>query len=169
MINRVLFIGYILLFIGLSYSQDKVIPEFTGKVVGVSDGDTYKIMRDGKAVKVRLYGIDCPEKAQDFGQVAKQFASDLVFGKNVKVEITDTDRYGRFIGKVYTESGVYVNAALVEAGMAWWYRAYAKNDTELERLETAARQAKRGLWAMEATPPWEWRKNKRNSKHKMTE
>lgn len=73
---------------------------FTGKCVGVTDGDTISVMRSGRAVKVRLEGIDCPERGQDFGTRAKQGASDLVFGKTVTVEVTGEDRYGRTLGFV---------------------------------------------------------------------
>ena len=73
---------------------------FTGKVVGVSDGDTISVMHNGKAERIRLSGIDCPEKGQAFGQRAKQFTSALVFGKEVTVAVQDSDKYGRTIGEV---------------------------------------------------------------------
>jgi endonuclease YncB( thermonuclease family) len=73
---------------------------FTGKVVGISDGDTLSVLREGKAVKVRLYGVDTPEKAQAFGTRARQFTSDLVFQREVIVEVHTTDRYGRLVGEV---------------------------------------------------------------------
>ena len=74
---------------------------FTGRVVGVSDGNTISVMRDGHAVRVRLEGIDCPENSQDFGQRAKQFAAALVFQKTVTVDVRDVDRYGRLVGRVF--------------------------------------------------------------------
>src|SRR5688572_126201 len=74
-----------------------------GKVVGISDGDTFKLLVAGnKQLRVRLHGIDCPEKNQDFGMVARSKLSDLIFGKLVKVIEKDRDRYGRTIGIVYT-------------------------------------------------------------------
>jgi len=73
---------------------------FTGKVVGVSDGDTIKVMRQGRAVKVRLHGIDCPEKRQPFGTRAKQYTSHMAFGNEVTVQVKTTDRYGRTVGEV---------------------------------------------------------------------
>lgn len=134
---------------------------FTGRVVGVTDGDTLSVMRNGAAVKIRLYGIDCPEKGQPFTNRAKQFVSDLAFGKEVKVEAKGQDRYGRTIGEVFLPDGTNLNREVVKAGFAWWFRRYAPNDSNLERLETKAREAGRGLWAdREPIPPWEWRKLK---------
>ncbi len=131
---------------------------FTGKVVGVSDGDTIKVMRNGKAERVRLIGIDSPEKKQAFGNKAKQFTSDLVFGKVVKVEVSDVDRYGRSIGEVFLSDGRSLNRELVKAGFAWWYFKYSK-DESLGELEKKARLAKRGLWRdPNPVPPWGWRK-----------
>jgi endonuclease YncB( thermonuclease family) len=60
---------------------------FAGKVVGVTDGDTISVMRAGRAVKVRLHGIDCPEGGQDFGRRAKQFMSGLVFVGGMDVNL----------------------------------------------------------------------------------
>jgi len=110
------------------------IDTFTGEVVGVSDGDTISVMRGGKAVKVRLHGIDCPEKKQAFGTRAKKFTSDLAFGKEVTVRIQTTDRYGRSVGVVILPGGKNLNWELVSAGLAWWYRKYAPDDRILEKL-----------------------------------
>lgn len=132
--------------------------EFTGKVVGVSDGDTITVMRLGRGEKVRLYGIDCPEKGQAFGNRAKQFASQMVFGKNVLVKTHGCDKYGRILGDVFID-GKSLNQELIRAGYAWWFRRYS-NDRNLERLEAEARTAKKGLWIdPHAVAPWEWRKN----------
>ena len=136
--------------------------QFTGKVVGISDGDTLSVLREGKAVKVRLHGVDTPEKAQAFGTQARKFTGDLVFQQTVTVVIQDTDRYGRLVGEVLLPDGRSLNQELVKAGMAWWYRQYAPNDTTLAQLEAEARTAKRGLWAdAHPIPPWEWRKGQR--------
>ncbi len=129
--------------------------EFTGKVVGVSDGDTITVMRLGRGEKVRLYGIDCPEKGQAFGNRAKQFTSEMVFGKEVLVKTHGCDRYGRILGDVFLPDGQSLNQELVRAGYAWWFRRYS-NDVTLARLEEEARAAKVGLWAdPHAVPPWE--------------
>ncbi len=119
-----------------------------GRVIGVTDGDTVKLLTaDKQSIKIRLYGIDAPEKSQDFGQASKKYLSGLIYDKDVKVEITDTDRYGRSIGKIYLNDK-YINLEMVKSGMAWWYRQYAKHDTELRDAEQIAKELKTGLWIM---------------------
>ncbi len=141
---------------------DASADQFTGKVVGIADGDTIQVLREGKAVKVRLYGIDAPEKAQAFGTQAQKFTGDMVFQKTVTVAIRDADRYGRLVGEVKLPDGRSLNQELVRAGLAWWYRQYAPHDPTLAQLEAEARTAKRGLWAdAQPVPPWQWRKGDR--------
>ena len=134
---------------------------FNGRVVSISDGDTYTILtEEKKQIKVRLQGIDCPEKNQAFGSKAKQYASSLVFGKDVTVEVVSTDRYGRTVGIVKTSDGINVNYKLVESGFAWWYRQYAPGDLDLKKAEETARLNRVGLWAdPDPMPPWEFRKS----------
>jgi endonuclease YncB( thermonuclease family) len=132
----------------------------TGKVVGVSDGDTLTVLVEGRRqVKVRLHGVDAPEAHQAYGSRAKQFTSRLVFGKPVRVEVRDTDRYGRTIAEVFLPDWSSLNREVVRAGMAWWYRRYAPNDRQLAALEDEARRARRGLWAdRDPISPWEFRR-----------
>ena len=134
--------------------------EYTGRVVGVSDGDTLTLLTAEKQqVKVRLGEIDTPESRQPYGQRAKQALSDLAYNKEARVVVQDTDRYGRTVGRVYV-GGVDVNAELVKQGAAWVYRQYLK-DQSLLALEAEAKAAKRGLWGLPETercPPWDWRK-----------
>jgi endonuclease YncB( thermonuclease family) len=139
--------------------------ELTGKVVGVSDGDTLTLLvPDGasfKQVRVRLAEIDTPESRQPYGQRAKQTLSDLAFGQQARVVVQDTDRYGRKVSRVYV-GDVDVNAELVKQGAAWVYRQYAQ-DQSLYRLEEQAKAAKRGLWGLpeaERCPPWDWRRGR---------
>ena len=148
----------VLTFVSLIGAMQAVFgAEFEGKVVRVLDGDTVEVLHEGSPERIRLNGIDCPEKSQAFGQRAKQFTSSLCFGKVVRVEDHGKDRYGRTIGEVFAD-GKDVNRELVRAGLAWWYRKYAPNDAELKRLEQEAKEAKRGLWAdAEAMAPWDWR------------
>lgn len=135
----------------------------SGRVVGVHDGDTLTLLTaEKRQVKIRLAEIDTPESAQPYGSRAKQALSDLVFGQDVQVDVKEIDRYGRTVGRV-SVGAIDVNAALVAAGAAWVYRQYAK-DPDLLRLEAEARAAQRGLWALpetQRTPPWEWRREKR--------
>ncbi len=114
--------------------------DFTGRVVGVSDGDTITVLHDGKGERIRLHGIDCPEKRQAFGNRAKQFTSKLVFGETVTVEVVDRDRYGRTVAEVLLPDGRSLNRELVRAGFAWMYRRYT-NDQSLSDLEEEARVA----------------------------
>lgn len=110
---------------------------FSGKVVGVNDGDTIRVMHNGRADRVRLWGIDCPESHPAFGTSARQFTGDLAFGKEVKVLVRDVDRYGRTVGEVVLPDGRSLSRELVRAGLAWLYRHYARRDRELERSTEA--------------------------------
>jgi len=148
------------IFVLLIFTVPIFAEDFEGKCVGVSDGDTISVMHNGVAEKVRLNGIDCPEKAQPFGNKAKQFTSDMAYGKIVKIIECGKDRYGRTIGDVILPDGKDLNQELVKAGLAWWFFKYSKDKT-LEALEKTAREAKIGLWAdSNAVPPWDWRKKK---------
>jgi len=105
------------------------------------------VLHNGKGERIRLHGIDCPEKRQAFGNRAKQFTSKLVFGNTVTVQVMDRDRYGRTVGVVLLPDGRSLNHELVRAGLAWMYRRYT-NDQSLSDLEAEARVAGRGLWAL---------------------
>lgn len=141
--------------------------QFTGKCVGVADGDTIRVMHLGREEKIRLFGVDSPEKKQAYGSAAKKFTSSMVFGKTVTVEVRDTDRYGRTVGWVKTSDGRVLNIELVRAGFAWWYRDYDPDDTKLANLEESARQAKRGLWQQKnPTPPWDYRRMEREERRR---
>lgn len=130
------------------------------RCVGVTDGDTVTLLADGRQEKVRLYGIDAPEKRQAYGKRARQYASLLVFGRQVLLDRTDTDRYGRTVGWIYLGHGRSLNAELLRAGLAWHYAAYSR-DASLARLEREARLARRGLWMDPfPVPPWEFRKKR---------
>lgn len=132
---------------------------FSGKCVGVTDGDTIKVMKGGKAVRIRLFGVDCPERGQDFYKRAKEFTSDMVYGRVVEVRPVDQDDYGRLVAWVSLE-GKTLNEELVSAGMAWWYKRYAPKEKELARLEKQARKGRKGLWSLpDPTPPWEFRRS----------
>ena len=139
--------------------------EYTGRVVGVSDGDTLTLLTAEKQqVKVRLGEIDTPERKQPYGTRAQQALSGLAFGKQARVVVQDTDRYGRTVGRVYVGS-VDVNAEMIRQGAAWVYRQYAK-DQSLYRLEEQAKATKRGLWGLPETercPPWDWRRGTCNT------
>ncbi|MBW2492972.1 MAG: thermonuclease family protein [Deltaproteobacteria bacterium] len=136
-----------------------------GIVVGVSDGDTITVLHEGKGEKIRLYGIDAPEKGQAFSKKAKQFTSSMVYGKTVKVETKDTDQYGCTVAIVYVD-GQSLNEALVKNGFAWVYRKYCKEEfcEDWLNLEIVARYGKIGLWSEpNPIPPWDFRYARPNS------
>ncbi len=138
----------------------------TGRVVGVSDGDTLTVLdASHQQFKIRLAGIDAPEKAQPFGNRAKESLSEMVFSKQVVVESSKEDRYRRKVGKVQ-QGSTDVNLEQVKRGMAWHYTAYAKEQAPADReayanAEAEAKAQRRGLWR-ENTPsaPWEFRRIK---------
>lgn len=139
-----------------------------GLVVGVTDGDTITVLDDQRTQhKIRLSGIDAPEKAQAFGQRSKEALSALVFGRRVTVDTEKQDRYRRAVGKVVID-GRDANLAMVLAGMAWHYKKYEGEQSPSDRLlyadaEREAREVRRGLWQDAApTAPWDWRHNKRS-------
>jgi len=136
---------------------------FTGPVVSVLDGDTIEVLHNTRAERIRLNGIDCPEKGQAYGKRAKQAASELIFGKEVTLQIYGKDKYRRTIADVLLPDGTNVNHTLVKEGWCWWYRKYAPGDVMLEELESRARASGIGLWAdSHPVPPWEWRKRRRS-------
>ncbi|WP_192821414.1 thermonuclease family protein [Rufibacter sp. LB8] len=155
-----------LLLLGCQQAQKKeenAPKENQYRVIGIKDGDTIEILKDGKGLTVRLQGVDAPEKNQDYGTRAREFASDLAFGKYVELVVRDIDRYGRTVGDILLPDGRSLNHELVKQGYAWHYTAYSK-DQALAQLELEARAQKRGLWAG-PTPvaPWEFRKNRKTA------
>jgi endonuclease YncB( thermonuclease family) len=153
--------------------------DVSGVVVGVSDGDTVTILDAEKTQhKVRVAGIDAPEKAQPFGQRAKQRMSALVFGKEVRLEGNKRDLYGRTVSKVWVSppdcqrcpQTLDAGLAVLSSGLAWHYKKYQNEqlpeDRELYAItEEEARSNRSGLWAeANPVPPWEWRKSRRSGR-----
>ena len=129
----------------------------TFKVVSIIDGDTVDVLVNLKPVRLRLSGIDTPEKGQPFGHTAKDELAKVIGGKHVQYIVRDTDRYNRSIADIYYQ-GVHMNKWLVKKGLAWHYKAYNK-DPELAQAEKEASAAARGLWAdPRRIAPWDWRK-----------
>jgi len=140
----------------LNSASGAVEASFQAKCIGVSDGDTITVLRDSNSIKVRLFGIDCPESGDDFASKAKQFTSRLVFGKTITITPVDVDRYGRTVARVSSE-GTDVSVALVSAGLAWHYKEYS-SDLDLASAEELARKAQAGVWSLpNPIPPWEAR------------
>ncbi|WP_103600326.1 thermonuclease family protein [Campylobacter concisus] len=127
----------------------------SGKVVSIHDGDTITVLSGKEQTKVRLYGIDAPEKKQDYGQKSKQFLANLIAGEVVEVDERGKDRYKRTLGIIHYK-GQDINAQMVLNGYAWAYEKYSRMYADQEKL---ARENKLGLWqSSDPTPPWEWRK-----------
>jgi len=130
-------------------------------VVGVTDGDTSTVLRDRhQQIKVRLWGIDTPERGQDFGARARQAKSEMAFGKTGEVEEVDRDRYGRAVAVVTLPDGQMLIEKLVSAGYAWVYRRYCTRNvcSKWLELEAEAKARKQGLWSLPTIPPWDVRK-----------
>lgn len=150
----------------------------SGRVVAVADGDTVTLLdAEHHLHRIRVAGIDAPEKKQDFGDLSKMNLAALVFDRDVDVIGDKIDRYGRRVGKImaadprceFPPCPKTLDAGLmqIKSGMAWWYRQYAKEQSfedraVYEKAEVEARLQLRGLWmASSPAPPWEWRNNKR--------
>ena len=140
-----------------SYSQ------ITGKVVKVSDGDTFTLLdANNKQHRVRLDGIDCPENKQDYGEKARQFTASLIAGKNITVDNSNMDRYGRILAFVIVD-GKNVNEELLKNGLAWHYKQYNKS-SRLAQLEDEARKKKINIWSVpNAVAPWDFRNGKKTT------
>lgn len=131
--------------------------EIQGKVIRVLDGDTIEVLQDKKPVRIRLANIDAPEKKQAFGRWSANQLKALLAGQSVTVSYTQTDRYGRIIGHVFTTNGTDASRFMVQSGAAWVYERY-NVDESLPALQREAQEQKRGLWAdANPVPPWEWR------------
>ncbi|SUA67700.1 thermonuclease family protein [Oligella urethralis] len=132
-----------------------------GKVVGVSDGDTVTVLDAGKQrYRIRLDQIDAPESKQPFGTASKRALSDLIFNRQVKVQLHGKDRYKRYLGTIYVGS-TNINLQMVRNGHAWAYQRYLR-DKAYQSAEKQAQAEHRGLWSQRnAVPPWEWRNPKK--------
>ena len=140
--------------------------ELRGKVVSIADGDTITVQDADKVQhKIRLQGIDAPEKKQAFGTKSKERMSEKVGGEEVVVQWKEKDRYGRILGEVMLDKR-HINLEMVQDGMAWHYTTYSKSK-ELTKAEAEARMGKKGLWVdKEPVPPWEYRKTEREKSKK---
>ena len=141
--------------------------QLAGKVIKVTDGDTVNVLTSNNEThKIRLSGIDAPEKKQAFGNRSKQALADLIDGKTVMVEYNKLDKYQRVVGKI-TFNGQDVNLRQIKLGLAWHYKKYEKEQDVEDRsiyanAEYLAQRDKRGLWVDEnPIEPWNYRKQKR--------
>lgn len=160
---RIFVLNLIFLVCGLLFSgASSFASEAICKVVKVSDGDTVTCLdAENRQTKIRLYGIDAPEKKQDFGQKSRQTLASMVAGKIVEVEEAGRDRYGRTIGLIKSD-GQNVNEEMIKRGYAWVYSQYCKKAfcEDWKQAEENARNNRLGIWQERAIPPWEWRKKR---------
>lgn len=141
----------------------------SGRIVSVGDGDTVTLLDNNlRQHKIRLAGIDAPEKRQPFGNRSRLHLGTLVFGKQVTADCPKKDRYKRAVCRLEVD-GIDANLAQIEAGMAWHYKAYAREQSPADRwrytkAEDRAREARQGLWADRApVAPWDFRKARKNT------
>jgi len=139
----------------------------SGKVIKIVDGDTYDILLDDRITKrIRMEGIDAPERGMPFYKVAKDYLGTLCFGQEVRIESTSTDRYGRTIAKTFSANGSELGLLMIEAGYAWHFKKYS-SDIQLANAEIKARNKKAGLWVDEnPVAPWDWRRNRKMKTNK---
>jgi endonuclease YncB( thermonuclease family) len=136
-----------------------IAADFTGVVTRVLDGDTLAVASGDYTIRVRLYGVDAPEKAQPGGPESAAFTERLALNRPATLVERTVDRYGRVVCEVLLPDGRVLNQEIIKAGHGWWYERYAPLSTELRLLEAEARFYKRGLWSdLYPTAPWEWRK-----------
>jgi len=148
-------------FLLILFSLLTITESFNAKVIGVYSGDSIVVtMSDGKQLKVRMEGIDCPELDQPYGDSAKMATVSLCFKKNVRIDKVGLDTYGRTLGFVYV-GDISLNKELIRLGLAWHYKQYS-DDPELAKLEDEARLNKVGLWR-QSNPqaPWDFRHDKK--------
>ncbi len=130
---------------------------FSAQVIMVMDGDTVMVLHDGQKIKIRLANIDAPEKAQTFGQQARDSLQEMIGKKQVQIDSQAIDQYGRVVGTISLD-GRNINQQQVQRGMAWEYSHFHSDKTYLA-LQSDAQQARRGLWSQaNPQPPWAWRK-----------
>ena len=159
-----IFLSLLLIFLNFSVANASAENILQGKVVSVADGDTLTLLDVNKTQhKIRLQGIDAPEKAQAFGEKSKQSLYDMVHGKTVQVSFTKNDKYGRIVGKVFLDTQDICHQQ-IKSGLAWHYKKYQDEQPEKDRSaystsELTAKNQQLGLWSEpQPIPPWDYRK-----------
>ena len=175
-LERVLCVGFVM-YVTVAV-QGANADELVGRVVAVTDGDTIKVLVSHKQIRVRIAGIDAPERRQSYGTRSRQNLGRLLQERVVRADCPKRDRYGREVCKVWVQppdcgtcgTTLDVGLAQISAGLAWWYRRYANEQSAEDRgryesEENEARLRRRGLWQdTSPVPPWEWRAARRGSR-----
>ena len=157
---KVLMLRLVLLLIFISVLPPQA-HAWPAQVVSVVDGDTLDVQSSitEERMRVRLYGIDAPERRQEYGPEARNFVNEVVFHAQVEIENINMYRYGRVVAIVTLSDGETLQAALLRAGLAWVWPRYCPDCVDWEALQKDARTEKRGLWGgIAPIPPWEWRR-----------
>src|SRR5687767_12997679 len=150
----------ILCVVTLALAPCLALADFTGRVVKVADGDTLTVLVQKRQIRVRLDGIDAPERGQAFGKRSTQSLADLCAAKDARVAERGKDRYGRTIG-IVTCAGIEANSEQVRRGMAWVFVKYAPAGSPLYALEASAKTQRAGVWSdARSVAPWQWRAKK---------
>lgn len=155
--KKIFLLLVLLIFSSYLFSKDII----QGRVIKVTDGDTMTVLtKNNKQIKVRLYGIDCPEKGQDYYQVAKNYLATAVHNKNVRVEVQSKDRYQRTVGIIW-HNNTNINLNLIQQGLAWHYTDFDKSQS-FANAQEKAKTAKINIWSKKKpVAPWEFRKSKK--------
>ena len=151
----------ILILLVFQISCGVVSEEYTVKYI--SDGDTITVTNNktNKKVKVRLFGIDAPEKTQEYGLESKEYLMSLIKDKVIIIKGKTYDKYGRLLGTIYID-GMNVNEMMVQTGNAWWYESFDSNNSKVRDLQIKAKEGKLGLWKNpNAIEPEEYRRKER--------
>lgn len=154
---------YSLLFFSCT-TRDTIVEKkntLEGKVIKIVDGDTFDLLMDNNiTIRIRMNGIDCPERKQDYNQVCKDALAQYIFAKNINLETFGKDRYRRTIANVFYKNE-NINLMMIQNGFAWHYKKYS-SDPIMSKAEEDARYAKIGLWIRDhAIAPWDYRKFKK--------
>jgi len=132
-----------------------------GRAVTVFDGDSFVLLSGEEQISIRLAEIDTPEVGQDWFENAHRALETKIVRQQVRVDVTDTDRYGRSVGKVWRGERD-INREMIAEGHAWAYRQYLRDESLMED-EAAAREAAIGLWSLpDPMAPWRWRRQRAN-------
>jgi micrococcal nuclease len=142
-------------------STDSAADIFTA--INIKDGDSFDVLNlNNQRLKIRLFGIDCPEYKQDFSAQAKRYTNDLIYKKQIRLELIAEDRYQRSLANAYLSDGRHLNHELVKLGLCRWYQNYAPNDSVLRDLEAQAKSKRLGVWSLQnQIAPWDFRATER--------
>lgn len=137
------------------HTENVFTPPIKGKVIAILDGDTYEILLpENKTIRIRMEGIDAPEKGMPYYRVSKNYLGTLCFKKEVRIEIMGTDLHDRILAYSYLEDGTELSQEMIKAGLAWHFKKYS-SDSTLSNLEIEAKNARKGLWSdNNPMPPW---------------